>query len=87
MRMSSEFIPDARRRAKRRATNVTIAADVLAEARKLCVNLSEASERGLREAIAEERARRWLTENREAIESSNAYVAANGLPLAKLRRF
>jgi len=29
----------------------------------------------------------WVQENREAIESSNAYVEKNGLPLAKYRMF
>jgi antitoxin CcdA len=29
----------------------------------------------------------WLEENREAIESSNAYVEVHGLPLAKHRPY
>ncbi|NYZ17558.1 hypothetical protein HL658_33870 [Azospirillum sp. RWY-5-1] len=29
----------------------------------------------------------WLTENQEALESSNAYVEARGMPLANSRRF
>ena len=35
------------------------------------------------EALAEQ----WVHHNREAIESSNAYVEAHGLPLEKVRQF
>jgi antitoxin CcdA len=73
--------------ALRRATNVSLSADIVAEARELDINLSQACERGLVETIAETRAARWLEENREALESSNRWVEANGLPLAKYRLF
>jgi antitoxin CcdA len=71
----------------RRATNVSISAQLLAEARVLEVNISRAAEQGLSQAIAERRASLWLEENREALESSNAFVERHGLPLAKYRRF
>jgi len=71
----------------RRPTNVTLNRDHLAEARELGINVSQACERGLAETIAEARAARWLEENREALESSNAWVEANGLPLASKRLF
>jgi antitoxin CcdA len=45
------------------------------------------AERAVREAISAEKARRWLEENREAIEASNAWVEKHGLPLAKYRPF
>lgn len=38
-----------------------------------------------RDASAEARAKRWLEENREALESSNRFVEENGLPLKNLR--
>jgi antitoxin CcdA len=34
-----------------------------------------------------EAAKRWITENAEAIRSSNDYVEKHGLPLAKYRMF
>jgi antitoxin CcdA len=74
-------------RARRRSTNVSLPADVVAEAKELGINLSQACERGLVETVAETRATRWKEENREALESSNAWVKANGLPLAKHRLF
>lgn len=74
-------------RAQRRATNVSIRAELLAEARELKVNVSRAAEEGLARAIAARRAQLWLEENKAAIESSNAYVEEHGLPLGKYRRF
>lgn len=71
----------------RQRTNLTIRAEYIAEARELGINLSEACERGLVTAIAEMRADRWLTENREALDASNSWVEANGLPLASKRLF
>jgi antitoxin CcdA len=76
-----------RGRSTRRATNVSLSAEIVAEARELDINLSQACERGLVETIAEARKARWLEDNREALESSNAWVEANGLPLAKHRLF
>lgn len=69
------------------ATNVSLNSDLLEQARALGVNVSRACERGLAEQIAELRDRQWLEENREAIASSNAYVEAHGLPLAKHRPY
>jgi len=62
----------------------------LAAAHQTCrkaTNVSQAAEAGLSHAVAEKRAELWLTANREALESSNAYVEAHGLPLARHRQF
>lgn len=76
-----------RKATQRRATNVSLDGGHLAEARGLGINISQACERGLVEAIAEARAARWLDENRAALESSNVWLRENGLPLAKHRMF
>lgn len=73
--------------AAKKATNVSLAEPLLAEAKELRINVSQAAEAGLAKAVAEKRAERWLQENREAIESSNAYVEKHGLPLEKYRMF
>ncbi len=73
--------------APKRATNVSLTAALLDEARALGINVSRACDRGLALQIADARAQRWLEENREAIEASNAYVEQHGLPLARYRRF
>lgn len=71
----------------KRATNISLDAILLAEAKTLGINVSRACERGLAQQIAEERDRQWLTENRDAIASSNGYVDRHGVPLARFRRF
>ena len=71
----------------RKATNLTLDAALLAEAKALSVNVSRAAETGIAEAVRAEKERLWLEENREALESSNAYVKEHGLPLAKYRMF
>jgi len=71
----------------RRATNVSLDIELVAEARRLGINVSRACETGLIRQIAEERGRLWKQENRAALDSSNAYVEREGLPLARHRRF
>lgn len=73
--------------APKKATNVSLAKDLLHEARALRVNVSQAAEVGLALAVAEKRAELWQRENREAIESSNAFVDEHGLPLERHRMF
>ena len=73
--------------AARKAANLSIDASVLADAKALDINVSRAAEAGISEAVRAEKGRRWLQENREALESSNAWVDKNGLPLAKYRQF
>ncbi len=72
---------------RKRATNVSLDAVLLSEAKALGVNVSRACDRGLALQIAEERGKRWLKENKAALESSNAYVERHGLPLARYRQF
>jgi antitoxin CcdA len=71
----------------RRPTNVSLDAELVEEARALDINISRACEEGLERAVREERRRRWIEENREAMEASNKWVAEHGLPLAKYRMF
>lgn len=70
-----------------RPTNVTLNAALVAEAKVLGVNISLASTRGLEKAVKQARRECWLKENRDALLSSNAWVEANGLPLARYRMF
>jgi antitoxin CcdA len=71
----------------RKAANLSIDAAVLADAKALDINVSRAAETGIAEAVKAEKGRRWLEENREALESSNVWVEKHGLPLAKYRQF
>jgi antitoxin CcdA len=83
MRMASR----AAKSSPRRATNVSLPEDLIGAAKELNVNISQACEKGLQEAVSKTRAERWMEENRQAIASSNAYVEKHGLPLARYRQF
>ena len=71
----------------RRATNVTLPETLLHDAREMEINLSQACEHGLAQAVAEKRRHHWLEENREAMKAWNGHVAQHGLPLAAYRQF
>jgi antitoxin CcdA len=77
----------ARTESAKRPTNVTLSEELVDEARRLGVNLSQACERGLREQVSETRAAKWRRENAAALDASNTYTENNGLPLAKFRLF
>jgi post-segregation antitoxin (ccd killing protein) len=62
-------------------------ADLHAQAAALDLNPQAIAENALRQAISAEKARRWLEENREAIEAHNRWVEQHGLPLAEYRTF
>ena len=80
--------PLARRNASaRKSTNVTLAFSLVAEARELGVNVSQAAEVGIAAAVARRRQERWLAENQDALDSSNAFSDLQGLPLARYRKF
>lgn len=71
----------------RRPANISLNVRMLVEAKELGINISRACEGGLEAQIARVRREQWLAENGQALESSNAYAEANGLPLAALRQF
>ncbi|MEZ7896307.1 MAG: type II toxin-antitoxin system CcdA family antitoxin [Thauera sp.] len=77
----------AHAQAPKRATNVSLAESLLAEAKQLRINISQAAEAGVARAVAEKRAELWVAENQKAFECWNAYVEKNGLPLGQYRSF
>jgi antitoxin CcdA len=71
----------------RKSTSMTLDGAVLEEARQLGINVSQAAESGVVAAIRAERARIWKEENAGAIDDYNAFIEANGIPLAQFRKF
>jgi antitoxin CcdA len=69
----------ADRPAKKRAVNVFVDAELIDEARRLRINLSETLERRLRSIVRADLEKRWLEDNRQAIEAYNDRVARHGL--------
>ncbi len=72
---------------KKRATNVSLSEALVSEARALNINVSRACESGLESAVRQARAARWQVENAAGFEAWNDYVARNGTPLARYRKF
>ncbi|WP_395067825.1 type II toxin-antitoxin system CcdA family antitoxin [Paraburkholderia silvatlantica] len=71
----------------RKPTNVSLPTDLLERARELNVNVSRASERGLREEVEAAEARAWAERNADFIEEMNARIERDGLPLEEYRMF
>lgn len=74
------------RKAPKKATNLSINSSLLAEAKSLKVNLSATLERALEEEIRENKRKRWLADNKQAIENCN-HIAGRGLFADKHRGF
>jgi antitoxin CcdA len=68
-----------RRSPKKRAVNLFVDSELLDEARRMRINMSDTLEQRLRTIVQGELERRWLAENRTAIEAYNRDVAEHGL--------
>lgn len=71
----------------KKPTNLSLDQNLIKEARELGVNISQAAEGGVREAVSRAKAEQWKRENAEAIEFYNKYIEENGLPLEEYRTF
>lgn len=71
----------------RRSANVTLPAELLERAKALKINVSRASERGLREEIRDVEARTWSQQNARFIAELNSRIERDGLPLDEYRMF
>jgi antitoxin CcdA len=67
------------RPSKKRAVNLFVDTELLDEARRLRINMSETLEFRLRTIVRAEQERRWLDANKAAIEAYNLRVARDGL--------
>ena len=73
------------RQVRKRAVNLFVDADLLEEARRLRINISDTLERRLRTIVRAEQEKRWLAENRDAIASINSFIEHHGLLASRLR--
>ncbi|MDA8231156.1 MAG: type II toxin-antitoxin system CcdA family antitoxin [Magnetospirillum sp.] len=74
-------------KAPKRAVNVSVNEDLLAQARALGINLSQTLEGRLADLVREAKAKAWAEENAEAIQSYRRYVAMRGIWSDGLRTF
>ena len=72
---------------QRKATNLSIDQNLIAEAKALDLNVSRMAEEGIAQAVRDRKALLWLEVNREAIEENNRYFEEHGLPFAEYRGF
>jgi antitoxin CcdA len=77
----------AKMESPKRATNVSLASNMVEEAKDLGINVSEACQAGLAAALKKQREARWLEENRESLLSWNKWVEENGMPYDEYRHF
>ncbi len=73
--------------AQKRSTNVSLPSDLVDEAKRLGINLSQTCESALSDQVRKALGEEWKRENKGAIESWNEWVRKNGMPMAKYRQF
>jgi antitoxin CcdA len=71
----------------KKATNLTLNTEVLAEAKKLGINISKACDAFLELLVRQEKERLWKLENAKFISEYNQITDEEGLPLDKWRTF
>lgn len=71
----------------KRATNLSLSADVLQAAKDLDINLSQVCDNYLREFVRTELERNWRKEYAEFISAYNATIEQEGLPLEEWKSF
>jgi len=71
----------------KKATNVTLSADVIKDARSLGINISQACDEFLRELVGREKARRWKEDHADYIKRSNQILEEEGSALDQWRSF
>jgi antitoxin CcdA len=71
----------------KKATNLTLNTEVLAEAKKLGINISKACDAFLESLVKQEKERLWKLENAKFISEYNQITDEEGLPLDKWRTF
>ena len=67
------------RQVKKRAVNLFVETELLEDAKRLRINLSDTLERRLRMIVKAAREKDWLSKNLAAIEAYNRRVAEHGL--------
>jgi len=77
----------AKRPALRKATNLSVNSVLLAEAKRLKLNLSQVLETSLTQAVREKQREEWLEVNRTALAAYNAHIEKHGAFSDGLRLF
>ena len=73
--------------APKKSVNLSINADLLQQAKRLNINLSQTLEQHLAEIIRQAQRRLWLAENQSALDEYNRRIEKHGTFSDGLRRF
>ena len=73
--------------APKKSVNLSVNADLLEQAKASSINLSRALEATLEAQIKIEKRKRWLEENKEAIEAYNKRIEEHGVFSEGMRTF
>jgi antitoxin CcdA len=73
--------------AAKKSANLSINADLLQQAKKLNINLSQTLELHLAEIVRQARRCQWQTENQSALDEYNRRIELNGTFSDGLRQF
>ncbi|MEF1257108.1 MULTISPECIES: type II toxin-antitoxin system CcdA family antitoxin [unclassified Vibrio] len=65
--------------APKKATNLSLNSELLAEAKRLNINLSATMEKALEKEVKQQLKAEWLKQNAEAIEACNDLTVKHGL--------
>ncbi|TQP20031.1 type II toxin-antitoxin system CcdA family antitoxin [Vibrio cholerae] len=65
--------------APKKATNLSLNSELLAEAKRLNINLSATMEKALEKEVSSRLEAEWLEQNAEAIEACNELTETHGL--------
>jgi len=71
---------------RKRATNLSLSADLVDAAKQLDINVSEACEQGLSAEVTRAREQKWLAENRAELLAWNDWIDKNGMPYDEFRQ-
>ena len=73
--------------APKKSANLSINSDLLKQAKRYNINLSQTLECYLAEILREEKQREWIKKNRKAVENYNHRVMAQGVFSDGVRNF
>jgi antitoxin CcdA len=76
-----------RARPAKRATNLSLSADILDAAKSLQINVSQICDNHLRVVVRHEQMLRWRADHADFIAAYNATIETEGLPLDEWRTF
>ena len=75
------------RTAPKKATNLSINRDLLDIAKSLKINISATLEEALAKRVRQEKADKWLAENKAAIKKYNEFIETHGVFSDGVRKF